>query len=72
VICGVFIVDAWRPPFCKAGGAIAPGHPLDAAGARIVGRLARGPAAAGPAGFGVAALCVGGGMGMAMLQERGG
>jgi acetyl-CoA acetyltransferase family protein len=51
------------------GGAIALGHPLGATGARIIGHLAHTLAASPNARFGVAALCVGGGMGMAMLLE---
>jgi acetyl-CoA acetyltransferase len=52
------------------GGAIALGHPLGATGARIIGHLAHTLAVNPNARFGVAALCVGGGMGMAMLLER--
>jgi acetyl-CoA acyltransferase len=50
------------------GGAIAMGHPLGASGARIVGRLAhelhrrRG-------GYGVAAICIGVGQGLALILE---
>jgi acetyl-CoA acetyltransferase family protein len=51
------------------GGAVALGHPLGASGARIVGDLARRLAQAGPGSRGVASLCVGGGMGMAVLLE---
>lgn len=52
------------------GGAIALGHPLGASGARIAGHLAHSLAQTGKSGaLGVAALCVGGGMGMAMLLE---
>jgi acetyl-CoA acetyltransferase len=54
----------------REGGAIALGHPLGATGARIVGHLARRLAAAPAGSLGVAALCVGGGMGMAMLLEH--
>ncbi len=52
------------------GGAIALGHPLGASGARIIGHLAHTLAVNPNARYGVAALCVGGGMGMAMLLER--
>jgi acetyl-CoA C-acetyltransferase len=52
------------------GGAIALGHPLGATGARIIGHLAHTLAVNPNARYGVAALCVGGGMGMAMLLER--
>jgi acetyl-CoA acetyltransferase family protein len=53
----------------REGGAIALGHPLGASGARIVGHLAHRLAALPAGRLGVAALCVGGGMGMAMLLE---
>ena len=45
------------------------GHPLGASGARIVGDLARRLANSGGGTRGVASLCVGGGMGMAILLE---
>jgi acetyl-CoA acetyltransferase family protein len=51
------------------GGAVALGHPLGASGARIVGDLARRLAKRGDGARGVASLCVGGGMGMAVLLE---
>jgi acetyl-CoA acetyltransferase family protein len=51
------------------GGAVALGHPLGASGARIVGDLARRLTDDGRGARGVASLCVGGGMGMAMLLE---
>jgi acetyl-CoA acetyltransferase family protein len=51
------------------GGAVALGHPLGASGARLVGDLARRLAKDGRGGRGVASLCVGGGMGMAVLLE---
>jgi len=51
------------------GGAIAVGHPLGASGARILGHLTRTLATRPGRGYGVAALCVGGGMGVAMLIE---
>ncbi|MGQ7297468.1 acetyl-CoA C-acyltransferase [Quadrisphaera sp. KR29] len=49
------------------GGAIALGHPLGASGARVVGTLARTLADAGAGRLGAAALCGGGGQGMAVL-----
>ena len=52
------------------GGAIALGHPLGATGARILISLIRELARRG-GGRGVAALCVGGGMGKAVLVEVG-
>jgi acetyl-CoA acetyltransferase family protein len=51
------------------GGALALGHPLGASGARIVGDLARRLADGGSGRRGVASLCIGGGMGMAVLLE---
>ena len=51
------------------GGAIAVGHPIGASGARILVHLAH-QIARGEAGRGLAALCVGGGMGAAAALER--
>ena len=50
------------------GGAIALGHPLGASGARILTTLVHALQARG-GGRGAAALCVGGGMGTAMIIE---
>ena len=50
------------------GGAIALGHPIGASGARILTTLIHALRARG-GGRGVAALCVGGGMGVAMVVE---
>ena len=50
------------------GGAIALGHPLGASGARIVGSLAHRLRAAG-GGWGLAAICIGVGQGLAMVLE---
>ena len=50
------------------GGAIALGHPIGASGARILTTLVYGLQARG-GGRGAAALCVGGGMGTAMIVE---
>ncbi|HTI33464.1 MAG TPA: thiolase family protein [Miltoncostaea sp.] len=50
------------------GGAIAIGHPLGASGARILGRLAHELRARG-GGFGVAAVCIGVGQGLAVVVE---
>jgi acetyl-CoA acetyltransferase family protein len=49
------------------GGAIAIGHPLGASGARILGRLAHELHARG--GFGLAAICIGVGQGLAVILE---
>jgi acetyl-CoA acyltransferase len=51
------------------GGAIALGHPLGATGARLVGTLLR-ELKRGGGHYGLATLCVGGGMGAAMVLER--
>jgi len=50
------------------GGAIALGHPIGASGARILTTLIYALRARG-GGRGVAALCIGGGMGIAMVIE---
>jgi acetyl-CoA C-acetyltransferase len=50
------------------GGAIALGHPIGASGARVVTTLVHALQARG-GGRGLAALCVGGGMGTAMIVE---
>ena len=51
------------------GGAIALGHPFGSTGARITGTLLNGLQTADTT-FGVETMCVGGGMGMAMVVER--
>ena len=51
-----------------SGGAIAIGHPLGASGARIVGRAVQELHARG-GGYGVAALCIGVGQGLAMVLD---
>ena len=51
------------------GGALALGHPLGATGARLVGTLLRELKRSGGR-YGLATLCVGGGMGAAMILER--
>jgi acetyl-CoA acetyltransferase family protein len=50
------------------GGAIAIGHPLGASGARILGRLAHELHARG-GGYGLAAICIGVGQGLAVVLE---
>jgi acetyl-CoA acetyltransferase len=50
------------------GGAIALGHPIGASGARILTTLVHALQARG-GGRGAASLCVGGGMGIAMIVE---
>ena len=56
------IVNAW-------GGAIAVGHPLGASGTRVLGTLARRLQATGER-WGVAALCIGVGQGIAVVLEN--
>jgi acetyl-CoA C-acetyltransferase len=51
------------------GGAIAVGHPFGSTGARITGTLINGLQTLDKQ-FGVETMCVGGGMGMAMVLER--
>lgn len=53
----------------RNGGAISLGHPIGCSGARVVVTLVHEMRRSG-AMFGVATLCVSGGMGMAMLVER--
>jgi acetyl-CoA C-acetyltransferase len=50
------------------GGAIALGHPIGASGARVLTTLVHALQARG-GGRGVASLCIGGGMGTAMVVE---
>lgn len=51
------------------GGALALGHPLGATGIRLVGTLARNLERSEKR-YGIAAACIGGGQGIAMLIER--
>jgi acetyl-CoA C-acetyltransferase len=51
------------------GGAIALGHPIGASGARVLVTLVH-ALERRQARYGVASLCVGGGMGVAMVVER--
>ena len=51
------------------GGAIAVGHPFGMTGARITGTLINGLQTRDQT-FGLETMCVGGGMGMAMVLER--
>lgn len=53
------------------GGAVAIGHPLGASGTRILGTLARSLAASGQR-WGVAAICIGVGQGLAVVLESAG
>jgi acetyl-CoA C-acetyltransferase len=61
----------WNPEFVYVnGGAIALGHPIGASGARILTTLLLEMKRSG-AKKGLATLCIGGGMGVAMCVERG-
>lgn len=65
-------VDAWGidPDIVNAkGGAIAIGHPLGASGGRVVGTLAARLAESGQR-WGVAAICIGVGQGLAVVLEN--
>ncbi|MFC6257929.1 3-oxoadipyl-CoA thiolase, partial [Kocuria oceani] len=65
-------LDAWGvdPGIVnRHGGAIAIGHPLGASGTRILGTLARSLQASG-ARWGVAAICIGVGQGLAVVLEN--
>lgn len=65
-------VDAWKvdPEIVNTrGGAIAMGHPLGASGGRIVGTLAK-VLAEGGHRWGVAAICIGVGQGLAVVLEN--
>jgi acetyl-CoA acetyltransferase family protein len=67
-------IKAWDvdPTIVNAhGGAIAIGHPLGASGTRILGTLARSLAASGGR-WGVAAICIGVGQGLAVVLENAG
>ncbi len=52
----------------QRGGAIAIGHPLGASGARVLGRVAHELHSRG-GGFGLAAICIGVGQGLAVVLE---
>jgi len=65
-------VDAWKvdPDIVNAkGGAIAIGHPLGASGGRILGTLAHRLRESGER-WGVAAICIGVGQGLAVVLEN--
>ncbi|MFE9692393.1 thiolase family protein [Micromonospora sp. NPDC005806] len=68
----VACINAWGvdPGIVNAhGGAIAIGHPLGASGTRVLGTLARSLQAAGKR-WGVAAICIGVGQGLAVVLEN--
>lgn len=65
-------IDAWGidPEIVNPhGGAVAIGHPLGASGTRILGTLARGLQRYGGT-YGVAAICIGVGQGLAVVLEN--
>ncbi|WP_344428452.1 thiolase family protein [Pseudonocardia ailaonensis] len=65
-------VDAWKvdPDIVNAkGGALAIGHPLGASGARVLGTLAARLVESGER-WGVAAICIGVGQGLAVVLEN--
>ena len=65
-------IDAWKvdPAIVNQhGGAIAIGHPLGASGTRVLGTLARSLEASGGR-WGVAAICIGVGQGLAVVLEN--
>ncbi len=65
-------IDAWRidPTLVNAkGGAISIGHPLGASGGRILGTLAKRLTETGER-WGVAAICIGVGQGLAVVLEN--
>ena len=68
--CAVNKDMGWDPSIVNVnGGAIAIGHPIGASGARILNTLLFEMQRRG-AGKGLATLCIGGGMGVAMCLER--
>lgn len=68
--CAVNKDMGWNPDIVNVnGGAIAIGHPIGASGARVLTTLLHEMARRG-ARKGLAALCIGGGMGVAMCVER--
>jgi acetyl-CoA C-acetyltransferase len=68
--CAVHNVMGWDLSKVNVnGGAIAIGHPIGASGARILVTLLYGMQHSG-AKKGLASLCIGGGMGVAMAVER--
>jgi acetyl-CoA C-acetyltransferase len=69
--CAVNKDMGWDPSIVNVnGGAIAIGHPIGASGARILNTLLHEMGRSG-AKKGLATLCIGGGMGVAMCLERG-
>ncbi len=67
--CNELGVDPEDPRLNPYGGAIACGHPLAATGVRLLAQLAYGLGERPDARYGLAALCVGMGMGAALVWE---
>src|SRR5207237_1027219 len=68
--CDELGIDPEDPRLNPYGGAIACGHPLAATGVRLLAQLAYGLDERPEARYGLAALCVGMGMGAALVWER--
>jgi acetyl-CoA acyltransferase len=68
--CDAFGVDPEDERLNRYGGAIACGHPLAATGVRLLAQLAYGFRERPQARYGLAALCVGLGMGAALIWEN--
>ena len=68
--CDAFGVDPEDERLNPYGGAIACGHPLAATGIRLAAQLAYGFRERPEVRYGLTALCVGMGMGAAVLWER--
>lgn len=68
--CDAFGVDPQDERLNPYGGAIACGHPLAATGVRLLAQLAYGFGERPQARYGLAALCVGLGMGAALVWEN--
>jgi len=62
-------IDPWDERFNPHGGAIALGHPFGMTGARILTTLLNDLRTVDKS-IGLETMCVGGGMGMAMIVER--
>jgi acetyl-CoA acyltransferase len=68
--CDAFGIDPGDERLNPYGGAIACGHPLAATGVRLMAQLAYGFRERPDVGYGLTALCVGMGMGAAVLWEN--
>ena len=69
--CAVNKDMGWDPAIVNVnGGAIAIGHPIGASGARVLVTLLHEMEQARKPSSGLATLCIGGGMGIAMCVER--